>query len=505
MCGLQEGEFPRRRRARAVPARRRPARDRHRQRPAAAAARGPPRPRALPLLRLRLARRAAAGAELALRATRRATRRPRRSSSRTCATCSRGRCRDAARSLSDVTWTADGRAHGGRVGARAGARRGPRRERAAAAPLDRRARCWSAWPSAARSPPARSSTSPTARSSGWSRTCCGPIALEPDPEQMVRGSYAHAVLERTYERLREETGDRRVTPANLAARGAHPGRGAARPARRVPALAEADARAGRRPAAGVRPAALPAPRGRARRQLRARAPRAPVRRRRRQPPVEIEPGLTRARAHRPRRRLRRPWRSCATTRAASASTRYKVGALGGREPLPGGALHARRRAAAGAASRRAASTCRSGSADAPRGMVADGVEELGVGLLRATTGSSADEFRAELDWARGQVARDRRAACAAASSAARPTRAPGTAAARTPRSAGRGMTRAAADRRAASARSARRDGSLLVRAGAGTGKTSVLVERFVRAVVEDERAGRRRSSRSRSPRRRRPR
>jgi ATP-dependent helicase/nuclease subunit A len=33
---------------------------------------------------------------------------------------------------------------------------------------------------------------------------------------------------------------------------------------------------------------------------------------------------------------------------------------------------------------------------------------------------------------------------------------------------------------------ARRDGSLLVRAGAGTGKTTVLVERFVRAVTEDE-------------------
>ena len=31
----------------------------------------------------------------------------------------------------------------------------------------------------------------------------------------------------------------------------------------------------------------------------------------------------------------------------------------------------------------------------------------------------------------------------------------------------------------------RRDGSLLLSAGAGTGKTSVLVERFVRAVVED--------------------
>jgi ATP-dependent helicase/nuclease subunit A len=31
----------------------------------------------------------------------------------------------------------------------------------------------------------------------------------------------------------------------------------------------------------------------------------------------------------------------------------------------------------------------------------------------------------------------------------------------------------------------KRDGSLLVRAGAGTGKTSVLVERFVQAVLED--------------------
>ncbi|HYY20440.1 MAG TPA: UvrD-helicase domain-containing protein, partial [Thermoleophilaceae bacterium] len=32
----------------------------------------------------------------------------------------------------------------------------------------------------------------------------------------------------------------------------------------------------------------------------------------------------------------------------------------------------------------------------------------------------------------------------------------------------------------------RRDGALLVRAGAGTGKTSVLVERFVQAVVAGE-------------------
>ena len=49
----------------------------------------------------------------------------------------------------------------------------------------------------------------------------------------------------------------------------------------------------------------------------------------------------------------------------------------------------------------------------------------------------------------------------------------------------------------------RRDGSLFVRAGAGSGKTSVLVERFVRAVVDDE-VPVERSSRSRSPRRRPP-
>src|SRR5207248_1743614 len=42
-----------------------------------------------------------------------------------------------------------------------------------------------------------------------------PEALEPDPEPLVRGRYAHAVLELTYRRLRERTGSRRVTPDNL--------------------------------------------------------------------------------------------------------------------------------------------------------------------------------------------------------------------------------------------------------------------------------------------------
>jgi ATP-dependent helicase/DNAse subunit B len=44
-----------------------------------------------------------------------------------------------------------------------------------------------------------------------------PLALEPDPEQMVRGRYAHEVLELTFSRLREETGASRVTRDNLAA------------------------------------------------------------------------------------------------------------------------------------------------------------------------------------------------------------------------------------------------------------------------------------------------
>jgi ATP-dependent helicase/DNAse subunit B len=42
-----------------------------------------------------------------------------------------------------------------------------------------------------------------------------PLVLEPDPQHLVRGSYAHRVLELTYRRLREQTGSARVTPATL--------------------------------------------------------------------------------------------------------------------------------------------------------------------------------------------------------------------------------------------------------------------------------------------------
>jgi ATP-dependent helicase/DNAse subunit B len=44
-----------------------------------------------------------------------------------------------------------------------------------------------------------------------------PFELEPEPEPLVRGSYAHAVLEATYSRLRDRTGSAKVTPGSLAA------------------------------------------------------------------------------------------------------------------------------------------------------------------------------------------------------------------------------------------------------------------------------------------------
>jgi ATP-dependent helicase/DNAse subunit B len=42
-----------------------------------------------------------------------------------------------------------------------------------------------------------------------------PVVLEPDPQHLVRGSFAHRVLELTYRRLREQTGSARVTEGTL--------------------------------------------------------------------------------------------------------------------------------------------------------------------------------------------------------------------------------------------------------------------------------------------------
>ena len=118
------------------------------------------------------------------------------------------------RSLADVTWELE-QAPTEAEWERAVARTGPRRQDAVVGPLS--------LPAAVEPLAARKAVSAGAleRFAGCPVSwlvddVLDPEKLEPDPEQMVRGSYAHKVLEVTYARLREQTGDRRVTPRNLA-------------------------------------------------------------------------------------------------------------------------------------------------------------------------------------------------------------------------------------------------------------------------------------------------
>ncbi|HZC14609.1 MAG TPA: PD-(D/E)XK nuclease family protein, partial [Thermoleophilaceae bacterium] len=117
------------------------------------------------------------------------------------------------RSLSEVTWSADS-APTAAEWDRALAAAGPRREERVAGPLS----CGALLAELA----ARDAVSAGALERfadcpvKWLvEDVLRPDALEPDPEAMVRGSYAHDVLEATYRRIREESGERRVTPANL--------------------------------------------------------------------------------------------------------------------------------------------------------------------------------------------------------------------------------------------------------------------------------------------------
>jgi ATP-dependent helicase/DNAse subunit B len=117
------------------------------------------------------------------------------------------------RTLSDVTWTPDAAptaAEWDRALAAAGPRReervaepltcGPllaelgRRDAVSAGALERFADCPVKW---------------------LVEDLLRPEALEPNPEAMVRGDYAHTVLEHTYRRVHEETGERRITRGNL--------------------------------------------------------------------------------------------------------------------------------------------------------------------------------------------------------------------------------------------------------------------------------------------------
>ena len=163
-----------------------------------------------------------------------------------------------------MTWPLDAGAHRGRVGARGGAL-GPAPPDPSVRPLaaDRRAGAWPAGSAVSAGALERFAGCPVK----WLvEDVLKPEKLEPDPEQMVRGSYAHRVLELTFRRLREHTGVAPRDPANLPEaerillEALRPSAG------RVSPVARPDPRAGGGPEAGVRPAALPAPRVRSRRR-----------------------------------------------------------------------------------------------------------------------------------------------------------------------------------------------------------------------------------------------
>ena len=324
-CGLQEGEFPRGaspepflsdedRRAIAT-----------RERPRAAGARGPARPRALPLLRLRLARRAAADRSAPARATRRATRRRSRTSSRTCASCSWHGADERTRSLSDVTWSADEAPTAAELD-RAHAFAGPRRPEPAAGRAQRRA--------AAGAP---------GRAGGRVRRRAR--ALRRLPGEVARRGPAEARRARTRPRgdgarlVRARGAAAHLPPAprgdRRAARdarqprggGAHPARRAARAPLGIPAVPEADACARGRPPPRVRPSALPALGGRLGHRLRTRGAGARVRVRRWRRAGGDRGRAAAARAHRPRGREGRhgPRDRLQDAAAASTATRWRAG------------------------------------------------------------------------------------------------------------------------------------------------------------------------------------
>ncbi|HYI37655.1 MAG TPA: PD-(D/E)XK nuclease family protein [Thermoleophilaceae bacterium] len=118
------------------------------------------------------------------------------------------------RGLADVTWPLD-QAPTQDEWERSVARSGPRRRDAEVGPL--------ALPAALEPLAAKDAVSAYALEKfagcpvGWLvDVVLEPEKLEPDPEAMVRGSYAHKVLETTYRELRAQTGERRVNAGNLA-------------------------------------------------------------------------------------------------------------------------------------------------------------------------------------------------------------------------------------------------------------------------------------------------
>ena len=151
-----------------------------------------------------------------------------------------------------------GRPDGGGVGPRPrGHRSAPRR--CPPGPAQRRAAAGASWPRATPSSARALENFADCPVKWLVEDLLRPDELVPDPEAMVRGSYAHEVLSAPIGALREETGVRRVTHGNLAVAERILLEELRDRSTRVPALAEADARAGGHAPARVRPAALPAP------------------------------------------------------------------------------------------------------------------------------------------------------------------------------------------------------------------------------------------------------
>jgi ATP-dependent exoDNAse (exonuclease V) beta subunit len=309
----------------------------------------------------------------------------------------RGDVRESKRRLSDVTWTAETAPTAAEL-ERALAALGPRRSEATpgrltSAPLLERLA-------------ARDAVSARALENfadcpvKWLvQNVLRPKELVPDPEAMVRGSYAHEVLRRTFERLREESGERRVTPANLA----HAERLLAEEMDSQRADFQLSPKVTRVKAAARRlevdllrflrreaqrddsfePEHLELPFGDDA-----------------GPPVELEPGL-KVRGRIDRVDTTDGMALVIDYKSGKRVDSYRVG-LWERENRFQAALYMlvverllRLRAAGGL-------YVPLGSNDAPRGMVAEGVEELGSGYTR-TDVLPPDEFRAKLDWALGQV------------------------------------------------------------------------------------------------------
>ena len=190
VCGLGESEFPARRRARAVPLGRAPPRARHVQRPAAAPARGRARPRALPVLHERVPGHRAGDPELpelgrggqpraALAVPRRRGRAARRGLARAPPAPDARRCRVAGGAGAD---RARARPHAARRRKRRSPARCPRRS----GRCRRRRSRTSATAGSCR--PARSRPTPTARSSGSSTASSSPSASSPTPIRSPAGA-----------------------------------------------------------------------------------------------------------------------------------------------------------------------------------------------------------------------------------------------------------------------------------------------------------------------------